>query len=377
MKKILLVGSAHPLRGGIATLNERLAVELQKKGYEVEILSFSLQYPDFLFPGTSQYTADPAPAGIKIKSLLNSINPINWFSVAYQYKKQNFDWIIFRFWMPFLSPCLGTVARILGQNSKSKIIAITDNVLPHEKRLGDHLLIGYFLSACSGFVAMSRSVLEEINFFEPQKPKCYSPHPLYDHYGEKISKSEARKRLNLAENEKYVLFFGLIRQYKGLDLLIEALGQEKVRKQNIKLIVAGEPYENWDKYAKQITDLGLENSLIAHLHFIDADQIPNYFCAADLVVQPYKTASQSGVSQVAYHFEVPILVTNVGGLAEIVPHGKVGYAVEPKVEAIAESILDFFENNRASEFEANLKEEKKRFEWSKMIETLEKLLSED
>ncbi len=374
MKKILLVGSAHPLRGGIATLNERLAVELQKKGYEVEILSFSLQYPDFLFPGTSQYTDDPAPAGIKIRSLLNSINPINWLSVAYEYKKQNFDWIIFRFWMPFLSPCLGTVARILGQNPQSKIIAITDNVLPHEKRIGDHLLIRYFLSACSGFVAMSRSVMEEINFFEPKKPKAYSPHPLYDHYGEKISKIEARKRLNLAENEKYVLFFGLIRQYKGLDLLIEALGHEKVRKQNIKLIVAGEPYENWEKYAQQIADLGLENSLIAHLQFIHADQIANYFCAADLVAQPYKTASQSGVSQVAYHFEVPILVTNVGGLSEIVPHGKVGYAVAPKAEAIADSILDFFENNRTVEFETNLKEEKKRFEWSKMVETLEKLL---
>lgn len=375
MKKILLVGSAHPLRGGIATLNERLAVELQKKGYEVEILSFSLQYPDFLFPGTSQYTDDPAPEGIKIKSLLNSINPINWFSVAYQYKKQDFDWIIFRFWMPFLAPCLGTVARILGQNPKSKIIAITDNVLPHEKRLGDHLLIRYFLSACSGFVAMSRSVLEEINFFEPKKPKVYSPHPLYDHYGAKISKTEARKRLNLAENEKYVLFFGLIRQYKGLDLLIEALGQEKIKQQNIKLIVAGEPYENWEKYAQQIADLGLQNSLIAHLRFINADEIANYFCAADLVVQPYKTASQSGVSQVAYHFEVPILVTNVGGLAEIVPHGKVGYAVEPQAEAIAESMRDFFENNRAAEFETNLKEEKKRFEWSKMVETLESLLT--
>ncbi|SFF13310.1 glycosyltransferase [Thermoflexibacter ruber] len=369
MSNILIVGPAHPLRGGIATFNEQLAKSLQQAGHQVEILSFSLQYPDFLFPGTSQFTDEPAPSTLLISPKLNSIQPLNWLRVGNEYRKKSFDIVIFRFWLPFMAPCLGTFSRIMrwSQRNVTKFIAITDNVIPHEKRLGDKLLTRYFLSSCDGFIAMAKSVLNDIALFEPDKPKIYTPHPIYDNYGTPISREEALENLGLSPDFQYVLFFGLIRAYKGLDLLLEAFGEGELKKRKIKLIIAGEPYENMSKYEAIITKYQLENQIIRHTHFIPTEQVANYFCAADLVAQPYKTATQSGVSQIAYHFEKPILVTNVGGLAEIVSHQKVGYVVKPESVEIKNAILDFFDNQRDKEFAENIKLEKKRFSWETMI----------
>ncbi|MCU0391941.1 MAG: glycosyltransferase [Thermoflexibacter sp.] len=372
MSNILLIGPAHPLRGGIATFNEQLARSLQDVGHRVEILSFSLQYPDFIFPGTSQFTDEPAPANIQISTKLNAINPLNWLLVGNEYRKKQFDLVIFRFWLPLMSPCLGTISRVIrwGQKKTTKFLAITDNVIPHEKRLGDSLLTKYFFSSCDGFVAMAQSVLDDINLFEPKKPKIYTPHPIYNNYGERISRKQALKNLGLSADYQYILFFGLIRAYKGLDLLLEALGDDRLKNKQIKLLIAGEPYEDMNKYEEIIKNYNIDNQIIKHTYFIPTEQVANYFCAADIITQPYKTATQSGVSQIAYHFEKPMLVTDVGGLAETVPNGKVGYVVKPNAEEITLALLDFFDNQREQLFGENIKIEKERFGWEIFVKHL-------
>lgn len=370
---VIIVGPAYPYRGGIAALNERLAYEYQKQGHKVEIYTFTLQYPNFLFPGKTQYSESPAPEDLKIYRKINSCNPFNWIKIGKEIKKKNPDLVITRFWLPFMAPCLGTIERVVKRNKHTKVVSLVDNIIPHEKRIGDKIFASYFVKSTQGFVAMSRSVLEDLSLFDSKKPRVYSPHPLYDHYGLRISNQEAQNNLGLDTSCKYVLFFGFIRGYKGLDLLLDAFGNERLRELNVKLIVAGEFYGNEEQYMKQIKDLGIEDRVELHTYFIPDDKVNNYFCSADIVAQPYKTATQSGVTQVAFHFEKSMLVTNVGGLPEIVPHGKIGYVVEPDANEIAKALIDFYENEREKEFEQNVKEEKRKYEWVNMIEAFDKL----
>ncbi len=367
-KKILIVSPAHPLRGGIAASSERLAQAFMEAGHEVELLSFSLQYPDFLFPGTSQFTDEPAPQGLAIQSKLNSVNPLNWLIMGLAYRKKQFDLVVCRFWLPFLSPCLGTFLRLLPKSTP--IVTITDNIVPHEKRIGDALFIRYFLSACDAVVAMSRSVLADAAVFAPKKQHFYHPHPIYDTYGEAIDRNAALAKLQLPTDFTYLLFFGFIRAYKGLDLLLEALADKRLQNLPLRLIIAGEFYENQEKYEELIRNYNLESKIIRATHFIPSSEVATYFSAADLLVQPYKHATQSGVSQVAYHFEKPIVVTDVGGLSEIIPDGKVGYVVKVEAKAVADAIHDFVVNQRQTEFTANIRQEKPRFQWASMVELL-------
>ncbi|MFD2513352.1 glycosyltransferase [Pontibacter locisalis] len=373
--KVIIVGPAHPLRGGgMATFNERLAYAFQEEGDEVEIVTFSLQYPSFLFPGKSQYSNEPAPKGLSIKVLINSINPVSWWRAGNYIRKQKPDLVIFRFWLPFMGPALGTIARVVRRNRHSRILAITDNVVPHEKRPGDLTFTKYFLSSCHGFVTMSRSVQQDLEKFEPHKPSLYLPHPLYDNFGVEESKETACKALNLDPSIDYILFFGFIRAYKGLDLLLKAMADQRLEKQtSIKLIVAGEFYEDATPYHRLIEELGLGDRLILKADFIPNAEVRHYFCAADLVVQPYKHATQSGVTQVAYHFNKPMVVTKVGGLAELVPNGEVGYVVEPQPQAIAEAILNFYTSGDKAVLIQNIKKYKKHFSWSRFVEAIKKL----
>lgn len=371
--KVLIVGPAHPLRGGLATYNERLATEFKAKGDEVEILTFSLQYPEFLFPGTSQYSDEPKPTKFPIYVELNSVNPFNWIIKGIKFRKKTYDLVIFRFWLPFMGPCLGTIARFL-KSRKTKIIAITDNIYPHEKRIGDKLFTSYFLGACDGFITMSKSVIDDLKDFEPKKPAIYLPHPLYDNFGELISKEIALKKLNLSPDYKYILFFGFIRHYKGLDIAIKTIANEKLSQLPIKLIIAGEYYEDSKPYDDLINELSIKDNLIVATHFIPNSEVATYFCASDLVLQPYRTATQSGVSQIAYHFNKPMIVTNVGGLAETIPDGKVGYVVSPEATYIADKVLDFFSNNRSEEMIKNIEIEKKKFSWSSFVDNAKKLV---
>ncbi len=365
--KIIIVGPAFPLRGGIADFNESLCRELNKQGHQARIFSFSYQYPNFLFPGTTQYSKGKGPEDISINTVINSINPFNWFKTAHQIKKLQPHLVIVRYWIPFMSPCLGTIMRRIKKQSKIKIIAITDNVVPHEKRIGDNILTRYFVNSCQAFVTMSKSVMTDLNLFTANTNKVFIPHPIYDTFGNKVSKQEARKFLKLETHKPYILFFGFIRQYKGLDLALKAMANKQIKQMGIKLIVAGEFYENPEPYLQLIQQHQLEQNIILNTHFINSDLVKYYFCAADLIVQPYHTATQSGVTQIAYHFERPMLVTNVGGLAEMVPHQLCGYVAEQNENEIANYIVDFYMSGREEEMTRNCIEEKKKFTWSAMV----------
>ncbi len=372
-KKVVLVGTAHPFRGGLASYNERLIKEFNELGDEASIETFTLQYPNFLFPGKTQYSDSPKPEGIEINESVSSVNPFNWIKIGRKIKKQKPDYLIFKFWLPFMGPCFGTIARIAKKNKHTKVISIIDNIIPHEKRIGDKVLSNYFVKLVDGFVAMSHSVLEDLNTFDSKKPKLYNPHPLFDNFGELISREDALKELNLSPENRYILFFGFVRDYKGLDLLLDAYADSRFREMNVKLIVAGEYYNNEEQYTDQIKRLKLEDEVILRNDFIPNEEVKNYFRAADIIAQPYKNATQSGVTQIGYHFEKPMLVTNVGGLAELIPHDKVGYVVKPNSQAIADSLISFFKENKKEEFEANVKLEKEKFSWKKMVETINTL----
>lgn len=369
-KQVVIIGPAHPLRGGLSTFDHRLCKQFKEEGYDCCIYSFSLQYPSFLFPGTSQYTTEPAPEGIEIYSVINSIHPFNWIQVGNTLKNLKPDLIIVRFWLPFMGPALGTILRRVKKNKHTRVIAITDNVIPHEKRPGDTPFTRYFLKACDGFVTMSEKVMADLRSFEADKPAKQAAHPLYDNFGEPISKAAARAHLGLKPDEKIALFFGFIRKYKGLDLLLEAMQEIRKDPRNIKLMVAGEYYEDEKEYNELIARLGIGDSLIMRTQFIPDSEVKYYLCAADVVVQPYRNATQSGVTPLAYHFEVPMVVTNVGGLPSLVPHDKVGLVCEPNPAAIATAVKEFFDKGEQY-FLPALRMEKQKYSWHTLAETIE------
>jgi glycosyltransferase involved in cell wall biosynthesis len=371
-KKVIIIGPAHPYRGGISNFNNSLAQAYNDKGDDVQVFSFSLQYPSFLFPGKTQYENSDPPRNINIKSVINSINPFNWFSVSKQINKENPDYVIIRYWLPFMGPCLGTIARLL--NSNIKILAITDNIIPHEKRFGDFLLTKYFIKGCDAFLTLSASVLEDLLKFTSSTKKIFIPHPIYDTFGNKIHKNIALQNLNLNSKDKHLLFFGFVRKYKGLDLMLEAMADVRVKELGVKLIVAGEFYDDINEYLNLIDELGIKDNIILKSDFIAEADVKNYFCASDMITQTYRTATQSGVTQIAYHFERPMLVTNVGGLAEIVPDNKVGYVTSKNPSDIAGAIVDFYNNNKEQEFTKNTISEKKRFTWESLIDGIESLI---
>lgn len=374
--KITILGTAYPYRGGLAAFNERLAKEFVAEGEDVTIETFTLQYPNFLFPGKTQYSSERAPENLQIERSVSSVNPFNWISIGKKIQKSAPDILIIKFWLPFMAPCFGTIARIVRKNRKTKVVSILDNIIPHEKRLADKILSNYFVGAVDSFIAMSKSVLSDLDMFDTKKPRCFCPHPLYDNFGKKISRSEAIAQLGLDESASYMLFFGFIRDYKGLDLLIEAMSDNRLKDKNLKLIVAGEFYNNSEKYFDLEKQFNVSDKIVWKNDFIPDSQVATYFSAADIVVQPYKSATQSGVTQIAYHFEKPMLVTNVGGLAEIVPNGKVGYVVEPKASNIVDAICDFYDNNREPDLVENVKVEKQKYAWSRMTESIKTFLKD-
>ena len=371
--KITLLSTAYPYRGGIAVFTERLARAFQDAGDKVNISTFSLQYPSFLFPGKSQYSTSEKPKDLEIISEVNSVNPINWLRIGFKIKKQKPDILILKYWIPFMSPCLGTISRIVKSNKHTKVIVVVDNLIPHEKRIGDNLLNSYFVDSVDGFITMSKSVYDDLDQFDKNKKKVLGVHPLYDNFGVSKTKEEALDSLRLDKSFNYMLFFGIIRKYKGLDILLEAFADERLQNKNLKLIVAGEFYEDEKPYLDLIDKYNLSESVILATNFIPDDEVVNYFCAADIIVQPYRNATQSGVTQIAYHFEKPMLVTDVGGLKEIVPHGKVGYVCEPTSGSVVDAILDFYNNDKEQQFIQGVIDEKTKYSWNKMIENIKNL----
>jgi glycosyltransferase involved in cell wall biosynthesis len=372
LKKVVIIGPAWPLRGGLATFDQRLSKQFTDEGMDCSIYSFSLQYPSFLFPGTTQYSSEPAPAGIKIFSAINSVNPFNWISVGNRLKKLKPDVIVVRYWLPFMGPALGTVLRRVKKNGHTRVVAITDNVLPHEKRPGDTSFTKYFLASCDAFITMSEKVLHDLKLFVNNKPMTQVLHPLYDNFGAPVTKEEARKTLGLNQQEKIILFFGFIRKYKGLDMLLEAMKIIKQKNAGIKLLVAGEFYEDEKPYRELIEKNQLNDVLILRTEFIADSAVKYYLCAADVVVQPYRNATQSGVTPLAYHFEKPMIVTNVGSLPALVPDGKVGLVAEPDPASIAAAIMRYFELGE-NYFIPHLRSEKEKYSWHQLTEAILKL----
>jgi glycosyltransferase involved in cell wall biosynthesis len=362
--RLIIMGPAWPLRGTLAAVDEKLAQSFMQGSINTKLYTFSLQYPDFLFPGTTQYSSDPAPKGLTIEVAMNSINPFNWIKVGLKIKKERPDLIIVRYWIPFLAPCLGTILSIVKWNKHTKVIAIVDNMIPHEQRFGDQLLTKYFVRAVDGFLTMSKKVQEDVKLFT-NKPSCISPHPIYDHFGASMPTADARKLLHLQDADKVILFFGFVRAYKGLDLLIEAMSQPEIKAAGIKLVIAGEFYESPTPYLEQIKALGLSDTISVYNEYIGERDVKLYVSAADFIIQPYRNATQSGVTPMAYHFLKPMLVTNVGGLADTVPHDKVGLVVAPNPKDIASGILQLYERGTAH-FMPHLITEKKKYSWEQM-----------
>src|SRR5450755_2719524 len=377
---VVIIGPAYPLRGGLASYDERLAKAFMDIGYDTTIYTFSYQYPSFFFPGTTQYSTESGPKNISIKVKINSVNPFNWLSVGNKLKKLKPDIIVARYWLPFMGPCLGTILRRVKKNHHTKIISIADNIFPHEKRYGDKPFTKYFLKPIDGFITMSEKVLADLYQFAKGKPAQFVPHPLYDNFGEKISKEEAREKLKINKDDKVILFFGFIRKYKGLDILLNAMkilssksDSYRIKSQNLKLLIAGEFYEDEKNYRELLNDPVIKDNLIIHTEFISDSMVKYYLCAADCVIQPYRNATQSGVTPLAYHFEIPMIVTNVGGLPSLVPDKKVGLIAEPNAESIAKKIIEYFDLGEEF-FLPHLREEKKKYSWNNMVNAITELL---
>lgn len=368
-RNIAIIGPAHPLRGGLTTFNHRLAREFLAQGDTCVIYSYSLQYPSFLFPGTSQFTDEPAPENLTIQTVINSVNPLNWLRTGRLIARAKHDIILVRFWIPFMGPALGTILRLVRKNKHTRIIGLADNIIPHEKRPGDRLFTRYFIGSCHAFITMSEKVMTDLRSMEQTKPALLVAHPLYDNFGEKISKEEARQKLGIAVNEKVILFFGFIRKYKGLDILLEAMADPRIKEAGIKLLVAGEFYEDEKAYHDRIAHLGISEQLIMRTSFIPDRDVVNYFCAADVVIQPYRNATQSGVTPLAYHFEKPMVVTNVGGLPAMVPDRQCGLVTDVDPQSIATGIVDFYALGEEF-FIPHLRSWKQKLSWKQLVDTI-------
>ena len=368
--KILLLGPAHPYRGGLASIMETMAREWQSRGHEVRIYTFTVQYPSLLFPGKTQYVSTPAPEDLHIERVMNTVNPLNWLSLGLRLKRERPDMVVMKYWTPFMAPCFGTIARIARSNGVTKVICQIDNVEPHEHHIIDRPCNRYYLGAVDGFVYMSEQVHGELRAYT-SAPALFSPHPMFENFGEVAERDEACQKIGLDPEQKYTLFFGLIRDYKGLDLLLEAWA--RWQPQDRKLLIAGEFYASREKYISLIEQLGLQDRVVLHDRFIPDEDVRYYFSAADALVLPYRTATQSGVTQIAYNFSLPMIVTRVGGLPEIVPDGRVGILCEPDAESIKEALERLYEGDTLQRFKENFSEERKRFSWEAMCDKMEEV----
>ena len=365
--KIILLGPAHPYRGGLASIMETMAREWQSRGHEVRIYTFTVQYPSLLFPGKTQYVTTPAPEDLHIERVMNTVNPLNWVSLGLRLKREQPDMVVMKYWTPFMAPCFGTIARIARTNGVTKFVCQIDNVEPHEHHIIDRPCNHYYLGAVDGFVYMSEQVHGELKAYT-SAPALFSPHPMFENFGRAVERDEACRRIGLDVEQRYTLFFGLIRDYKGLDLLLRAWA--KWMPEGRKLLIAGEFYASREKYISLIEELGLRETVVLHDRFIADEDVRYYFSAADALVLPYRTATQSGVTQIAYNFSLPMIVTRVGGLPEIVPDGRVGLVCEPTAESIKDALAQLYEGDTLQRLKENFAQERKRFSWAAMCDKL-------
>jgi len=371
--KIIILSTAYPLRGGIAHFNGLLFKELNKN-HEVKVITFKRQYPSILFPGKSQLEEGNSVEKIPTEELVDSINPINWIKIGLKIKKENPDLLIYKYWMPFFAPCFGTIARFAKKNKKTKVLTICDNVIPHERKPGDITLTKYYFKAVDFFVLLSEKVKNDLLKLYPNAKNKVLPHPIYSNFGDPVEKAEAKSFLKITD-EKIILFFGFIRDYKGLDILIEAMSILK-DKLNVKLLVAGEFYSNKEKYLNLIEKLGIQNNLLMFTDFIPTSEVKYYFSASDCVILPYRNATQSGIVQIAINFRKPVIAANVGGLSEVIKDDETGYIVEKEnPKKLADAIQKFYSGKKENLFISNIENEVKKYSWKNFVEGIFELIS--
>ncbi len=375
--KISFVGPAYPYRGGLATIIETLAKEFQGRGAEVYIKTFTLQYPRLLFPGKSQFRTGDAPEGFSITRCVNNINPLSWWRVGRALRREAPDVVVLKYWTPLMAPAFGTICRLARRNGKTKVVVHLDNITPHEPHFYDRPLNRYFLRSCDGFIYMSEAVNRDLHTYLPQAKALFSPHPLFDTYGKRVERVKACESLGLNPEDSYVMFFGYVRDYKGLDLLLDAWALLKAegKTSGRKLLVVGEVYGSDAKYLEQIERLGLRDDVIMHTEFVPDDRVAEWFSVADMVALPYKSATQSGVTQVAYAFDVPMVVTNVGGLAEMVEDDVVGVLAQVSARSVADAIAKVYEGDNLARYREGVVRNKARFSWSATADRIEEILT--
>ncbi len=371
--KIVIVGTAYPLRGGIAHYNALLYKHLSTR-HEVAVVTFSRQYPKLLFPGKTQdEQGTGAGSVLPSEQLVDSINPLSWYSAARAIARKRPDLLIFKYWMPFFGPCFGIISMLVRRWTGAKTIFICDNVVPHEKRIGDTLFTRFAFRYVDHFIVQSGAVENELRTFSPRARYRLVPHPVYEIFGESSPKGEARAKLGLSD-QRVILFFGYVRRYKGLHALLDAMPRI-LQTLKVKLLVVGEFYDDEEKYRKQIADNGLQNDVIVYSEYVPNEEVRVYFSACDVVVLPYVSATQSGIVQIAYQFDKPVIATDVGGLAEVVLNEKTGFIVPPQQpDKVANAVLRFYTEQREEEFTRNVKEEKKKYSWDNLVGAIEELV---
>ncbi len=369
--KIAILSCFYPYRGGISQFNAALLDELGRHGAEVRAFNFKRQYPEFLFPGKTQYvTADDQAARVQSTAVLDTVNPLSFYNTYRKIRGWQPDVVLVRYWMSWFAPSLGYVTRRLRRDG-IKVISILDNVIPHEQHWFDAPLTKYFLGGSDACITLCEAVADDLRHIREDIPCKVLPHPLYTHFGEKIPRDKALRDLNLDPARHSLLYFGLIREYKGLDILLDAFSKLP---ENYQLIIAGEPYGSFEPYRKKIEALGGEAKKRIHtkLEYIDDAQVSKYFSGADLCVLPYRRATQSGVSAISFHFDVPMLVTDTGGLKETIADTGTGLlAKDCTPEAIAEGTERFFSSTEiADECRRNIAILKDRLSWAKFADGL-------
>ncbi|WP_232798221.1 glycosyltransferase family 4 protein [Salinibacter altiplanensis] len=377
--RIAVVGPMHPYRGGIAHFTEIIVTGLADRGHDVRPVTFSRQYPKLLFPGETQYEpeSEAPPAVRDAPRPLDSINPVSWFRTGLYLRDQVPDAVIFQYWMPFFAPAYGVIARGLRRHYGIPSFAVVHNALPHERHFGDALLSRFFLCACAGHVVMSDAVATDTRRLAGAGASLEQiEHPVYERFGEPVPDDEARAALDLPDDAPVILFFGFVREYKGLHVLLEALPDVLGDRPDLHLVVAGEPYDDPERYRRLVRAHDLGARVHWHDDYIPSSDVPTYFGAADLVVQPYVSATQSGVAQIATHFETPMVVTDVGGLAESIPHEEAGFVVPPEnPDALAAAITRFFREDWAEELTDGVRKRKRAQQPARLLEAIERLVA--
>lgn len=360
-KKVLLLGPAHPFRGGIADTQNYLAQNLNALGHEVTVFTFTTQYPKLLFPGKTQFSDEKAPDQLNIKRKIHSFNPFNWSKVAQSINQLNPDYVIFRYWTPFLAPCWYGIARKIHKTIKK--MGLVDNWIPHEPKFWDKTLTQLFSSQMDGFASLSTAVGDQIVSDNPQLPVWRGFHPITDHLPQAIPQEKAREALGWPQDKKIVLFFGLIRKYKGLNLLIEAFSKIPLNRSDVILAIVGEAYEPKQKYTELIRKLNLKERIICDFNYANSQKASQVFCAADVVAQTYTSATQSGVTPLAYHFKTPLLVSDLAGLRSPILEDQTGIVSEIKAEKIAENLNKILSNDKLSQFQPSFQKVGDKYSW--------------